>query len=176
MKIKRMRLILFIFFVTNCAQLPKSRQDIRAELKKPLSQQINPFQSDGCSVWPEGSKKNKTSWLRCCLVHDIAYWRGGTKEEKETADAALQSCVERHDSNFIAELMKFGVSIGGTPKYKTSFRWGFGWNYNRGFLPLNSRERSYIEKISPKKGEDLLKYLDKSKIDPEIDHLPPIIF
>lgn len=176
MKSKRMRIILFIFIVTSCSQLPKSRSQIKKFTSVPLEHQIKPFQSDGCSVWPEGTNTNRISWIKCCIKHDIAYWKGGTETQKLAADQELKSCVEKTDSKFIAKLMKIGAGIGGKPQYKTSFKWGYGWNYQRGYLPLTENEQIFLHKLAPKKGEDLRNYLNLKKIDPEINNLEPLIY
>lgn len=69
-----------------------------------------------------------------------------------------------------------GVKIGGSPRFDTSFRWGYGWNYTRGYTKLNNKEKAYIESIAPKKGKDLRLYLDRSKIDPEIERVGKQIY
>lgn len=171
-----MKIIFLLFIVFACAHVPKSREEIAKYSLLPLEEQIKPFRSDGCSVWPEGSKTNKTSWLKCCIVHDIAYWKGGTELEKEKSDHQLKECVEKNSSGVIGGLMEFGAGIGGAPKYKTPFKWGFGWKYGRGYLPLNSIEKAYIKEISPKKGEDLRKYLNLEDIDPEIKKVDSLIY
>ena len=165
-----------IFIIISCAQLPTSRKSISSFTNKPLNQQVSPFLSDGCSFWPEGTKRNKTKWIKCCILHDLKYWAGGTKAQRNKADTELKSCVEKVQGSIIAELMKDGTQVGGSPQFKTSFRWGYGWNYTRGYLSLTKKEKSYLKKISPKRGENLIKYLDKSKIDPEIEKLQDQIY
>ena len=43
--------------------------------------ELSPFTSDGCSLFPDSSLINKDDWCECCFQHDLAYWKGGTKEE-----------------------------------------------------------------------------------------------
>ena len=54
---------------------------------------ISDFTSDGCSLFPDRSLIDESDWCDCCLVHDIAYWKGGTEEERLAADLALRECV-----------------------------------------------------------------------------------
>jgi len=171
-----MKKFLILILIASCAQLPINRRSVLSELKKPLSQQVSPFISDGCSFWPEGTKTNKTKWIKCCIVHDLKYWAGGTKVQRNNADSELEACVEKVQGSIVAELMKEGTQIGGSPKFKTAFRWGYGWNYTRGYLALTKNEKTYLKTISPKKGENLIRYLDKSKIDPEIEKLEDQIY
>ena len=56
-------------------------------------QTLQPFSSDGCSAFPDGTLTNPKEWLQCCRQHDLAYWRGGTEEERQAADRELQECV-----------------------------------------------------------------------------------
>ena len=39
---------------------------------------LRDFTSDGCSLFPDGTIGDRIKWCQCCLLHDIAYWRGGT--------------------------------------------------------------------------------------------------
>ncbi len=103
---------------------------------------LRPFTTDGCSLFPEGTLEDKKLWQQCCVEHDRAYWLGGTRAERATADKALRQCVERLDQKQIARLMQTGVRVGGSPWLPTSFRWGFGWPYGRGYRALNDAEEN----------------------------------
>ncbi len=102
---------------------------------------IKPFSTDGCSMFPEGTLEHKDLWLNCCLEHDIAYWKGGTYKERKAADLRLRECVAEVGEPAIAELMLKGVRVGGSPYWPTSFRWGYGWPYPRGYTPLSREEQ-----------------------------------
>ncbi len=74
------------------------------------------------------------SWRKCCVVHDRAYYYGGTREEKQAADEALKECVAQTlDDNILGVLlgsaMQAAVSIGGLPYFATSYRWGYGEDF-----------------------------------------------
>ena len=107
----------------------------------PSNAHLNPFTTDGCSRFPDGTREHETLWLHCCTEHDVAYWRGGTRDERRVADFALHDCVRETGATTIANLMLAGVWIGGSPYWPTSFRWGYGWPYMRGYEPLDGAAR-----------------------------------
>ena len=105
---------------------------------------LQPFTSDGCSSFPNGTIKARDVWLACCTAHDFTYWQGGTYLERIKADNALKQCVTKVGKPFIAKLMLAGVRVGGTPYLPTSFRWGYGWPFFRGYKAVNDEEKKQI--------------------------------
>ena len=102
---------------------------------------LGEFKSDGCSMFPDGSYYN------CCYVHDVAYWPGGTADERKKADEDLRACVRGiTGSGFLAGLMYWGVRMGGGPAHDTTYRWGFGWPfpYRSDYGPLTPEERKQV--------------------------------
>jgi len=108
---------------------------------------IKPFTSDGCSAWPDGTLVQKELWLRCCTEHDRAYWQGGTWEERKTADRALRDCVASVGEPEVAAIMLAGVRVGGSPWWPTSFRWGYGWEWLRGYKAVTTKEQAVIDAL-----------------------------
>ena len=109
------------------------------------TRELAPFTTDGCSVFPDRSPIGKADWCACCVAHDRAYWRGGTEEERRSADDALRACVLKATGDAtLADAMRAGVRIGGTPALPTWFRWGYGWQYDRGYAPLTPQERRLV--------------------------------
>jgi hypothetical protein len=105
------------------------------------------FTSDGCSLFPDGTIADRAKWCDCCLLHDIAYWRGGTEEERKKVDAALRDCVLEHTGNkALSETMYLGVRAGGHPVFPAWYRWAYGWAYGRGYKPLNDEEQEQVRK------------------------------
>ncbi len=103
---------------------------------------LRPFTSDGCSLFPDGTLKDRTLWCDCCLSHDMAYWQGGTTAERKKADKALRACVlERTHDKALAATMYLGVRAGGMPAFPAWYRWGYGWTYGRGYKALSADER-----------------------------------
>ena len=88
------------------------------------AEQLADFKSDGCSMFPDGN------YYSCCYLHDVASWPGGTKEEKDRADAALRACVsEITGKPELGDIMYHGVQVGGGPELPTHYRWGYGWRF-----------------------------------------------
>lgn len=123
--------------------------------------ELKPFQSDGCSSFPDGTYKQQTIWLSCCIEHDRAYWKGGTSDERKEADNALRVCIKNVGEPGIATLMLAGVRVGGTPYLPTSFRWAYGWPYLRGYKGLSEA--------------DLLEVADMEKREKDVDSISPIL-
>jgi len=111
-----------------------------------MASELRDITSDGCSLFPDGDVKDRKLWCECCFEHDIAYWRGGTEEERKSADAALRDCVlARTKNKALAELMYQGVRMGGQPIFPTWYRWGYGWKYGRGYAPVTQEEQLLVQ-------------------------------
>jgi hypothetical protein len=109
---------------------------------------LSPFSSDGCSLFPDESKITKKDWCSCCFTHDIAYWKGGTAEDRLQADLALKRCVEDKTGNAaLATVMYEGVRAGGSPYFMNWYRWGYGWSYGRKYQKLSVEEARQAEKL-----------------------------
>ena len=108
--------------------------------------ELSDFSSDGCSLFVDGTFESPELWKDCCLQHDIAYWRGGTELERESADLALKACVQKKTGNAkLAELMYQAVRTGGEPHFPTWYRWGYGWPVGRGYQRLTAREDERVQ-------------------------------
>jgi hypothetical protein len=103
-------------------------------------EQLQAFSSDGCSMFPNGTLQEQALWLDCCTAHDRAYWLGGTYQERLKADEDLRLCVADLGQRAVATVMLLGVRVGGSPYWPTSYRWGYGWLYPRGYQTLSSEE------------------------------------
>lgn len=112
--------------------------------------ELDPFTSDGCSSFPDGTLKQRELWLSCCVAHDKAYWIGGTYQERLNADKELETCVAKVGEPEIAKLMLAGVRVGGSPYWPTTYRWGYGWDYPRGYKVLSTEEKVLAEKLLEK--------------------------
>ena len=108
---------------------------------QPVGSSLGPFTTDGCSMFPDRSALSKADWCTCCVAHDLAYWRGGTAQERLEADTGLRSCVEQASgSSALADLMFTGVRSGGGPYFYTPYRWAYGWSFGRGYQALTAEE------------------------------------
>jgi hypothetical protein len=134
---KRNLLILSALWLTACVNLPNTA---------PSNPTLVSFTTDGCSLFPNGTFANPNVWCHCCVAHDKVYWRGGTLEERRAADVALKECVAKSGHAFIANVMWLGVSVAGSPKLSTTFRWSYGWNYLRPYQAL-TKDEDVIAKV-----------------------------
>jgi hypothetical protein len=78
-------------------------------------------------MWPD------RSWVQCCVEHDIAYWCGGSAEDRRRADAALRQCVTEKSSACMGTMMYLGVRPGGIPWSPFPWRWAYGWDGIHGY-------------------------------------------
>ena len=104
------------------------------------------FSSYGCSLFVNGTFENPELWKECCLTYDIAYWKGGTEEDRHEADLAFKACVEKKTGDStLSNLMYEAVRVGGQPYFPTWYRWGYGWPVGRGYKSLSDRELGLVE-------------------------------
>jgi hypothetical protein len=85
------------------------------------------FTTDGCTLSPDGT------WQSCCVEHDMSYWCGGSAEARLEADAKFRACVAGKGGHGAAEVMYWGVRLGGHPWIPGYWRWGYGWPWPRGY-------------------------------------------
>ena len=130
--------LISLFFVTTSSLILSSYAAFPDKLQ--------PFTSDGCSAFPDGTLFQQTLWQQCCTTHDKAYWQGGTYQQRLDADLALEACVAKVGEPDIAKLMLAGVRVGGSPYWPTSFRWGYGWKYPHAYKKLTASELVDIQK------------------------------
>lgn len=117
--------------------------------------ELAPFTSDGCSLFPDKSLIRQVDWCECCVIHDVAYWRGGTAAQREKADIALRQCIlEKTGDKPLADLMYEGVRLGGSPYFYNWYRWGYGWSYDRKYDPLSAAD---LQSVRHRWGEFLNK-------------------
>lgn len=122
-----------------------------------VANQLSDFTTDGCSRSPDGIWiEDAEAFLDCCVKHDVAYWRGGTADERLNADHQLKVCIENKGYPNVAETYYYAVRMGGHPVFHTSYRWGYGWQIDRGYSPLsNSDWMQVIHKIIKAKNEGI---------------------
>ena len=117
--------------------------------------ELKPFTTDGCSLWMDGPPLYPNLWRHCCVAHDLAYWQGGSKEQRLAADNAIQSCVfKAADSKGMANYMHGMIRWGGSPYWMNYYRWSYGWNYWEGFKPRGYKiptveEQQQINQLLP---------------------------
>ncbi len=136
------KVLLAIFFVLLTIPAMSSCVGARPSGSKGLV----PFTSDGCSLFPDGTLADRDKWCDCCQTHDLAYWQGGSADDRVRADEDLRSCVQARTGDAdLAQTIYLGVRVGGHPVYPTWYRWGYGWPYGRGYEPLTKSEKRQVE-------------------------------
>jgi hypothetical protein len=93
----------------------------------PGGEPTRPFYTDGCSMWPDGDL------YRCCVEHDVAYWCGGSREDRLAADRRFRACAEVADRGQ-SEWVYLGVRAGGGAWMPAPWRWGYGHVYGTGYV------------------------------------------
>lgn len=93
-----------------------------------------PFTTDGCSghIYRNMFRKDPP-WQGCCVEHDKLYWSGGSRHQRWDADIELMVCVARKGHPIVAFFMWLGVRFGGHPILPLPWRWGYGWEWPRGY-------------------------------------------
>ena len=134
-----------------------------------MAEQLKPFTTDGCSMFPDGTFENNTKWVDCCVRHDFAYWKGGSFSDRQKADEDLEQCVKALGEKEISQLMFSGVRVGGSPFYPTPYRWGYGWSFLRGYRELSQQEEEQVRaQLLARQNliSDFLKSLDEKSSSP----------
>lgn len=111
--------------------------------------ELSPFTSDGCSLFPDSSVITKKDWCECCFQHDLTYWQGGTEQQREYADLELKQCVlQKTGDTALAKIMYDGVRFGGSPYFYNWYRWGYGWTYERKYQALTDSELVQVKRLT----------------------------
>ncbi len=98
-------------------------------------------------MFPDKGYIRGESWCSCCVLHDVAYWQGGSDAERLAADDSLLTCVARRTGDSaMATLIWNGVRAGGSGALPTWYRWGYGWPYWAGAVPDSVRDRQVRER------------------------------
>lgn len=109
--------------------------------------ELKEFYTDGCTLFMDNYPKHKEkSWRHCCVIHDLRYWYGGNKSEKDQTDLDLKACVEKSYSAFLANLMYRGIRIGNSSPIKHKTHWGWGWVEKKpAYFNLTEEETQYVK-------------------------------
>jgi len=106
--------------------------------------QLKDFTTDGCSMFMDRSYVSEADWTHCCVKHDIAYYGGGEEKLRLEADLELKSCIEKVDTEVLANLVFKGVRVGGSPYSVMPYRWGYGWTKNNYYNALSKEQKSMV--------------------------------
>lgn len=89
------------------------------------------FAHDGCTLFPDVLLSH--DFYQACLNHDIGYWAGGSKEQRDAVDLTFYNQLKDTGplgSLFFAPVMYTAVHYFGNNwlSHKMGSNWGFGWN------------------------------------------------
>ena len=129
-------LLTFIIFLALCvvlerATLPETTDAMRREAIAINTDNIppKPFVYDGCTFFVDSFFTS--DFTQSCLRHDMAYWRGGTDEERKVADTKLKAEIQKEGlfGNIVAYPAYLAVRLFGDSFLTRSVNahWGFGW-------------------------------------------------
>ena len=107
---------------------------------------LKPFLTDYCTAYFEGTRERPGVWKHCCLEHDLYFWAGGSRSDRQETDLRLGKCVEATGEVEQGRLMYAAVALGGISpiKFRAKF-FGNGWKQNRPrYTKLSSDETQII--------------------------------
>jgi hypothetical protein len=103
------------------------------------------FDTDFCTAYPEGTRERPELWKHCCLEHDLYFWAGGSRLNRNLSDERLRDCVFETGAEIQAHLIYLGVTMGSLSpiKFKTKI-WGNAWMKRARYSPLSLKERELL--------------------------------
>ncbi len=120
-------ILIILYFIWQV--LPIAVTDETAKQKDDLVYRNNfktpsiPFSTDGCSVVPDLNIRD------ICITHDIEYWLGGDKQEKENADNVFYESLREKNGAIFAYIFYVGVKYGGSNSGYSPFPYRFGYGF-----------------------------------------------
>jgi hypothetical protein len=112
-----------------------------------VNNQLISFQTDYCTGIPEGTPANPTAWKNCCLKHDMFFWAGGDKSDRDESDLELKKCIEDKGYPKIAWVIYRAVRLGSYSPIKfENKKWNFGWPERPEHQKLTSSDIDKIER------------------------------
>ena len=115
-------------------------------------QYIQPFKTDLCTHYPNTTDGILRPYTKCCLMHDVEYYLGGTKKDRKNADKNLRDCFRTMGYNLRSRVVFSGVRIFG------KHYWGYAFK---------DLKPAYWE-LTPEQKKILLINLEEYKLDQTI--------
>lgn len=107
---------------------------------------LTAFSTDYCTNYPEGTREEPELWKVCCLEHDMYFWAGGTRADRDRADLGLRSCVEKRAGTSQANLMYYAIRAGSLSPIKyPDKKWNNGWRERPDYQKLSEEDIDRIE-------------------------------
>ena len=117
---------------------------ISTPLQAAAEMKLSPFETDGCTMFVNGTRAKPDLWRHCCIEHDLRYWFGGAQEEMDKTDIRLKECVQKVGGETWGTLIYNGVRAGHYSPIKNKFQWGWAWSVKREKVPLTLDESIYV--------------------------------
>ena len=86
------------------------------------AQYIQPFKTDLCTHYPNATDGILRPYTKCCLIHDVEYYLGGTKSDRKNADKNLKKCFKDMGYNLRSSVVFTGVRLFGKHYWGYAFK------------------------------------------------------
>ena len=83
---------------------------------------LKAFETDGCTMFVDGTNSRPELWKTCCIEHDLRYWYGGSLSDMDEADNQIKICVEKVAGNAWAQVIYTGISAGHHSPIKNKYQ------------------------------------------------------
>jgi hypothetical protein len=137
-----------------------------------FSNSLKTFETDGCTLFVDGTPRKPHLWKHCCIEHDMRYWFGGEQSDLDKTDLRLRACVKEAAGDGWAKLIYTGVRAGHNSPVKNKTQWSWGWNIERPNIAFSDLEVKYIvEEIRrlPYDSELLEKFIELNFHKPNVE-------
>lgn len=101
---------------------------------------LKAFETDGCTMFLDGTPRQPGLWRSCCVEHDLRYWFGGSQQDMDQTDLRLKACVQTIAGEQWARTIYAGVRAGHYSPIKNKSAWNWGWTFKREKISLNQEE------------------------------------
>ena len=110
------------------------------------AESLTAFTTDYCTNYPEGTPRSPNLWKNCCLEHDMFFWAGGSREERNSIDLKLRECVAEKAGVQMANIMYYAVRAGSLSPVKfPDKKWNNGWRERPDYKKLSEDDIDRIE-------------------------------
>jgi hypothetical protein len=138
----------------------------------PFNNSLKTFETDGCTLFVDGTPRKPHLWKHCCVEHDMRYWFGGEQRDLDKTDLRLKACVQEVAGSAWAKLIYTGVRTGHKSPVKNKTHWSWGWNTERPNTIFSDLEIKYItEEIRrlPYDSEILENFIERNFNKPNVE-------
>ncbi len=142
-----------------------SMNSTKTNASEPIENKLYPFETNGCSYSPDGTKVEPTKWQHCCVQHDLKYWMGGTAADRKQADADIKACIGDIQNELVGNMYYLVLRVAGSGPH----HWGYGWKYSKGEAEFSEKEKNEVAALAP---TDLSKVEISASIQKRLEAYP----